>query len=133
MKQKTLGMIVGGAIVVIVAVFVFLLFSSTNKETEVSIQNGTITFSGQYGASYSLADLVEVQKVDSIPTILARTNGAAIGEIKKGNFTVDGLGTCRLYVMSAAGPYLILKFKTNTVIVNFKDAQKTETLYTSLT
>ncbi len=133
MKQNTLAAILGVGILVVVVVFVFMLMSETNKETEVTIENGTITFSGQYGTSYSLSDLSEVQKVDSIPPIGIKVNGAAIGQVKKGDFQVEGFGVCRLYVQSSSGPYLIIKFKSNTVIINFKDAQKTGALYDSLT
>ncbi len=133
MKQTTLAVILGATILVVVGVFVFLLMGGTNKETEVSVQNGTITFTGQYGASYSLGELVEVQKQNSIPPVTYKVNGASLGEVKKGDFKVEGLGTCRLYVHTSVGPYLIMKFKSATVIVNFKDAQKTLALYGSLT
>ena len=132
MKQKTIAAILGFVILAVAGVFVLSVFSATNKETEVKIENGMISFSGQYGASYSLSELSEVQKADSIPPLGTKVNGASLGQVKKGDFKVEGLGTCRLYVQSENGPYLLLKFKSATVIINFKDAQKTLSLYNSL-
>lgn len=132
MNRNTLAIVLGLGIVLIAGALVFTMMRGTNKETEVSVHNGAITFAGQYDASYSLNDLVDVRLQDSIPEVTYKVNGASIGEVKKGDFKVEGLGTCRLYVHTSSGPYLILQFKTATVIVNFKDAQKTQALYQSL-
>jgi hypothetical protein len=115
-----------------VAVFLTILFTSTNEETKAVFGEDSVQFTGMYGETYAYADISSVTLEDNIPAIGEKTNGAGLGDVKKGDWTVDGLGKCRLYVMSANGPYVVMKTNGGCVIISFKDPEKTKGLYESL-
>ena len=124
---------VAGSLILIGAViFVVLLFGATKQETEAVIDDQTLQITGQYGTSYLLSEIDDIHLSDTIPEIGRKVNGAGLGDTKKGDFEVDGLGTCRLFIHSANGPYLLFNTNSGYVIMNFEDTQKTEALFAEL-
>lgn len=115
-----------------VAIFLFILINGTKKETEVSIQGNQIVFKGQYGVTDNLKEITDIQLKNDIPAIGMKVNGAGLGEIMKGDFEVEGLGTCRLFVHSEKGPYIYMMVDGKYTIINFKDSAKTMAIYEEL-
>ena len=120
------------AILAGVVILIVSLFNSTKKEPEAIISNGSLEITGQYGKTYVLSDITEVSLYDTMPTTVSKKNGAGLGEIKKGDYEVEDLGLCRLFVMSAQGPFLVINTKEGHVIIGFSDADKTRVLYEEL-
>jgi hypothetical protein len=112
--------------------FVFILLQGTKTEAEVILKDQTVEITGQYGKVYNLSDISEVRLADTIPAIGRKANGAGLGDIKKGIWEVEGMGQCRLFIEAAGGPYILLTTSQENVIINFKDAQKTQDLYQTL-
>ena len=65
-------------------------------EPNIIIHKENITISGVYGESIPLDQISHVQLIEATPKIKLRTNGIAIGEIKKGYFSTDTLGNIKL-------------------------------------
>lgn len=124
--------IIGLFIILGVSVFVLFLFNGTKKEAEVVIEDNQIIITGQYGTTNEIANISDIQIVDSIPTIGKKVNGAGLGDIKKGDFNVEGLGTCRLFIHSNQGPFIYIIENEKYTIINFKDASKTTDVYEEL-
>lgn len=124
--------LMGLAILVGTAIFVFTLMGGTKKEAEVKVTDGQIVITGQYGITYQLTDVSDIQLKDDIPAIGRKTNGAGLGEIKKGDFMVDGLGKCRLFIHKESGPYIYLTVGDGYTIINFGDPAKTTAVYEEL-
>lgn len=114
------------------AVFVMTLFGATNEEPEAIFGDDGVTIVGQYGETYLYTDILNVTLEQSIPKVGSKSNGAGLGEVKKGDWEVEGLGTCRLFIMSDAGPYVITETKSGYVIINYEDQDKTKALYENL-
>lgn len=113
------------------AVFLVYLFSSTNEETTAVFGEDSVEFTGMYGKTYAYADIKGVSLDESIPAVGRKTDGAGLGDVKKGDWEVEGMGKCRLYVMSG-GPYVVMDTSGGYVIISFKDPEKTKALYESL-
>jgi hypothetical protein len=113
------AVVMGGIILLITMGFILYLFSGTKKEAAVTVEGDKIAISGQYGVTYDIGDVSDVQLVDNVPPIGRKVNGAGLGEIKKGNFEVSGLGKCRLFIHSGNGPYIYLIVNGEYTIINF--------------
>lgn len=113
-------------------IFVLLMFASTSEEPDAIAGDDGVTILGQYGETILYNDITDVSLVNSIPKIGYKRDGAGLGEIKKGDFDVEGMGECRLFIMSEAGPFVVISTKKGYVIINYKDAEKTKALYEDL-
>lgn len=123
------GVVVMLVVFVITAALIVPLFLYGGQDNEILVSDQEIKIKGMYGTTLANEDLLDVQLVDQIPRILARTNGYAAGTVRKGNFKLEELGNVKLYLMSDQGPYLIIQDKKTYYIVNFGDGQTTQTLY----
>lgn len=132
LKVSVKSLMIGLIIFLGVAIFLFILVNGTKKETEVIIQGNQIVFKGQYGVTDNMEEITDVQLKNEIPTIGMKVNGAGLGEIMKGDFEVEGLGTCRLFVHSEKGPFIYMMVDGKYIIINFKDSAKTMGIYAEL-
>jgi hypothetical protein len=126
-------MIVAAAIVLAAGIIVFLLMQGTRKEAEVLLQQDSVRITGQYGISFKVEDIKNVQLSITLPAVGAKTNGASLGDIKKGDFMIDGIGKCRLFLQAKNGPYLFITLKDGkTIIMSYPSAEKTVRIYQEL-
>lgn len=131
-KLSVKSSLIGLIIFLGVAIFLFMLINGTKKETEVIIQGNQIAFKGQYGVTDNFEEITDIQLKNDIPAIGMKVNGAGLGEIMKGDFKVEGLGICRLFVHSEKGPFIYMMVDGKYTIINFKDSAKTMAIYEEL-
>ncbi len=127
------SLIIGGAVIIGVAAFLIYMNANFKIDTEVVITDTALEVKGMYSGAYEFSSISSVELKDTLPEILERNNGTAINEVKKGNFKLEGLGLCRLYLISEEGPYLYIKVNDFYVIINYTDRARTEELYTQIT
>ena len=132
-KNSVIAALIIG-ITVILAVTAFLTYMNKNfkVDTEIVITDTTLEVMGMYSGIFELSSVSSVELKDSLPKILERSNGAAINSVKKGDFKLEELGLCRLYLISEEGPYLYIKVNDFYVIINYQDRSRTEALYREL-
>ncbi len=132
-KNSVIAALVIG-VTVILAVTAFLIYMNKNfkVDTEIVITDTTLEVMGMYSGIFELSSVSSVELKDSLPKILERSNGAAINSVKKGDFKLEELGLCRLYLISEEGPYLYIKVNDFYVIINYQDRSRTEALYREL-
>ncbi len=99
---------------------------------EVTITSEYIQIGGIYGIKLRTEEIREVSLQDSLPKILRKTNGFDLGNILKGNFALEDLGHVKLYVYRSRPPYIYITREHDYIIINYKDARKTEELYNSI-
>ncbi|MBH1939998.1 hypothetical protein I5677_03690 [Mobilitalea sibirica] len=132
-SRKLFSYILGAIILVGVTIFLVVLYNSTKKETEIVISDEYFEVQGMFGATYYFDDIEVIELRDTIPKITRKNNGSGLGEVKKGDFEVEGLGSGKLFILSKEGPYIYVQTKDSYVIINYKDQTKTKELYESLT
>jgi hypothetical protein len=108
------------------------LFQGTKKEARVMVTSSKIEIKGQYGTDINIKDIKDIKLSDTMPAIGRKVNGAGLGEFKKGDFNVAGLGTCRLFLHSTKGPFIYIITDKKYTIINFKDANKTVSIHEEL-
>lgn len=126
------GIVFTVVILAAAAVFLIYLFGSTNEDTQAVFGEDSVQFTGMYGKTYAYADIKGVTLKDSIPAVGTKTDGSGLGDVKKGSWNVEGMGNCRLFIMSASGPFVVMDTSGGYVIISCKDAQKTRALYEDL-
>lgn len=133
-KPLFLGIAIAAVLIIVAGAAIFLtnLSNSTNEEATAVISADSVEFTGMYGATYEFSDILEISLDDTIPAAGYKYDGSGLGEVKKGDWEVEGLGRCRLFVMSKNGPFVVMRTTDRYVIVNFKDSEKTKELYNNL-
>lgn len=127
-KSKLKNVIV---IVVIASVAMLIGYGTIPSKFEVS--DDRITFSGKYGTEIEISNVETVSLINKMPPIKARTNGLGLGPIRKGFFSIEDQGKCRLLLHSFQGPFVKISTKDQGIVfVNFKDQAKTELVYAEI-
>ena len=68
--------------------------------------------------------------LDCLPEIEARTNGIGMEYVQKGNFRLEGIGACRLYVNLKYSPFVhIVTAGAGHIFFNTEDSVMTKELY----
>ena len=132
-KNSTIiGLIAGGIVLFGFIGAIWYIGRNVSTDTEVTVSNSSFKVAGMYGATYEFDSVSTVELKEDLPEILEKSNAADIGKVKKGDFNLEGLGLCRLYLISEEGPYLYIKVNDFYVIINHQDKTRTVELYEEL-
>lgn len=127
--KSKLKNVIGIGVIALVAVMIGYGLIPTKYE----INNDRVKFTGQYGTEIKVSDIDSVTIIDKMPSIKARTNGLDLGPIRKGFFSIEDQGKCRLFLHSFHGPCVKISTKDQeTIFVNFKNREKTELVYLAI-
>lgn len=120
-------------IVAVITVIAAAALVCESIPVNIKVADKTLTISGSYGISIPLQNINRVERVESLPAIKMKTNGFAMGNMQKGHFQVDKLGSCRLFLNTHQGPFLIIYTEGNTpVIINRNNADEINALYNQI-
>lgn len=130
-------------IIVIIAIIAFIgiimatvygsMQRSRNTEHEVTINSQNLVVNGTFGVTQPLSGIKKVELREDAPVDTYKTNGMGIADIRRGSFDVQGLGNGRLYAHLSQKPFIYITTDKSFIIINFKDAIKTQQLYDELT
>jgi len=119
-------------ILIVTLIFVLALFIPGARESRLLITNHNITLTGIYGEEMTSSDLEQIELVDHLPVIVTRSNGFALGDIRKGYFrTADG-GTVKLILNGSQSSYLLLTKSDQSKIYYSSGTESNEHLYNGL-
>lgn len=103
------------------------------KPTEAVVGRNAVEFSGSYGVVVPFAEITACELLDDIPRIRVKMGGFALGKVCKGDFRLDSLGRCRLFVRLGRTPYLCIETTSGRkIIFNSPDSAVTRDLYRDL-
>ena len=108
-----------------------LIFIGIYKTTGLQIENDMLIIKGVYGVKIQISGIEEIIKIDSLPAGGKRKNGLGLGSIKIGHFYYYEVGDVRLYILEPDTPYLLIKSKTEKIIVGL-GKNENEALYAKL-
>ena len=116
------------ALVCFIGSFYFIL-----RAPKIVIQANTLSISGMYGQTIPLNAIRSIQLEESFPPGI-RTNGVGgIGGIRKGHFSLKGIGPCMVYTRTTEAPFIYLTETDGKVtIINQSNPGETEQLYKEL-
>ena len=122
-------------IVILSVILPVVLIATAYVESSVIVDNEQIRITGRYGESIPIEQLNQVFLADTLPAITMRTNGIAIGAIRKGYFRSGSLQrNVKLQLHSRSAPFLYIIYGENDkhVILNFRNPEKTLEVYEQL-
>lgn len=96
-------------IFVLIAVLVFVVGNMAYgiKENKLTLGVEKIEFEGHYGTSLPINQINSITIENELPEIALKTNGFALGEIRKGYFKTKDGEVVKLILNSAQKPYLL--------------------------
>lgn len=103
-----------------------------NREIDVKTTPESFSIKGIYGVTVKYSDILELDTIQYLPKIKARTNGYEFGYILKGNFSLSDNTRAKLFVIKETSPYIYLHLKDMDLYINFKDRNKTLNLYNQI-
>lgn len=108
-------------------------FWSARKEPTVQITQQELIIEGMYGIKTPLKNIHSVELLEQFPDLNGRVNGYnEFGPVRKGDFNVKPYGLSRIFIHSESPPFLIIKHKDGTIILNSNQASKIQQLFQDL-
>lgn len=126
--------LIGFIVISIVALtgFVGFMLFRGSQAPAITFANSTLAISGLYGQQIPVTDLKTVQLIDTLPKVLSRTNGSAIGDQLGGHFTLEGIGAAMLYLNRSKPPFIVIETASQKVYLNLATPDETRALYAAL-
>jgi hypothetical protein len=129
-RSRVVALVIAAAALAFAGVMIYLglqppVVTLTDDALQVSagMYSNTVLYSAMQSAALD----------DRIPRIRFRTNGFAAGNTLRGSFNVDGWGNGRLYINRDVPPFVVIHADNTFIVVNFRNPDRTRTLYTDLT
>jgi len=127
----------GAVLVVILGPVVFVLATLVYlglRPPVVSVLPSLLSVrSGLHGDEIAMANIDEVTLEYSLPQVLRRTNGFALGATLRGRFELEGVGDARLFIRRDAPPFVKVQARGRVLYIGFRDPKRTLQLYEELT
>ncbi|MGP4041632.1 DUF3784 domain-containing protein [Gracilibacillus sp. D59] len=102
-------------------------------ENDITVEDGYLVISGMYGEEIPFQDINQVEKINQLPEVIAKTNGFAMTNRLKGEFRMEGYSeTVTLFISGDANPYLVIETEKGTIIFNRDTEAEIDRLYQQL-
>jgi len=119
--------------IAVIAVPVFMIIYGM-REPQIELAEKGFAIKGMYGITLSYTEIQYLDTVTDLPKIRIRTNGFAFSGVCKGNFTLDSIGSAKLFVNCNTNLYIRIKtHDLKSIYLNFDDRQKTIEVFNNLT
>ena len=103
---------IGIVILTGVLVLVTMLIVWEFKEDKITIQSGEIEIEGDYGEVIAASDIESVNLIHQLPKISIKTNGFALGSVRKGHFNTSDGENVKLVLNSDQVPCILITKKS---------------------
>ncbi len=102
-KSNRIGLFVlGGALILVVGLLIYGF-----KENQIVFDSEKIELKGIYGETFATDRIKNIELKYSLPKITEKTNGFALGDIKKGHFKTESGENVKLILNSDNKPYIL--------------------------
>ncbi|WP_157359389.1 DUF3784 domain-containing protein [Wenyingzhuangia fucanilytica] len=117
-------------LIILIGTFIFVtgLVAYGYKENKILFDAHQIEFTGSYGGILPTQQIKNIEVKKDLPKITLKTNGFALGEIRKGYFKTKSGETVKLILNSSQKPYLLFTTSDNRKIYYSAKEQLNEEL-----
>jgi hydrogenase maturation factor len=128
-RAQSIRYIINAAIIVLLV----LIFYFGTRPPHIDITENHVKISGLYGVELRVDDIEQLQMRETLPPIKTRTNGMDLfGIARRGIYQLEELGRTRMISFSAGGPFVLIHTGNEWIVINYKETDKTESLYQQL-
>jgi hypothetical protein len=111
-------------VVSVIFIGVLVLLAMGYKESHIVVTDQKISIEGMYGEDIPMTEIEHISSENTLPEIDLKSNGYAMGAVRKGYFVTDKNETVKLILNQEAGPFLLI-VKKNGEKVYFNSADST--------
>lgn len=106
---------------------------SLSRPNRIEVTGENLIIDGSYRQTVRLDEIKSCELLGQMPKIRIRTNGIGLGKIQIGNFRVEGIGKCRLYLNLRYPPFVhVTTISGEHIFFNTKNPAFTKELYDAL-
>lgn len=128
-KKPSINLIINIAVILSL---IFILYYGT-RPPDITVYEDYVRISGMYGMEFMVEDISNLELREALPTIQSRINGMNLfGLANRGIYELEELGRTRLYSFSKGGPFIVMQVTNEYIVINFRNAAETESLYKEL-
>jgi cell division protein YceG involved in septum cleavage len=131
MNKKGLTIIVLLAIIAVVA-FVGFMVLRDSKPAQFEITDDALSIQCAFGVDVPLDEIENPELVSSMPSVAAKTNGAGVGSMQKGEYTLTDGRHARLYVDDTQPMFITFTYDDTVFFLNAATVEDTQTLFDTL-
>ena len=121
-----------GLVIASLGTVLYGIVSHSRPPEVVSSSEAISISSGWYNERIPYSAITSMTLDDTMPRVLGRPNGYALGSTLRGHFVVEGLGRGRLFLDRATPPVIVIRKTAGFTILNLGDAARTRALYERL-
>jgi hypothetical protein len=129
MKHK---FFIAAGLIVVIALGVFIMMLGDSKPSSFELKDGNLVIGGSFGVSVPLSGISGLGLADIPPKIETKTDGAGLGTVYKGEFTLDGGVKARLYYDALKPPFITFSSGGTVFYINAATPEETQALYQQL-
>lgn len=116
--------------IILIGLFLpIILVISGSQDTKLEFSDSSFKIKGIYGLTVDYSRITQIDTLNILPKIKARTNGYALGKTLKGNFKLYDQSTVKLYVEKGIPPYIYIKTNETDLYLNFINPVMTTDIY----
>jgi hypothetical protein len=120
--------------IILIGLFLpIILVISGSQDTKLEFSDSSFKIKGIYGLTVDYSKIVQIDTLNILPKIKARTNGYALGKTLKGNFKLYDQSKIKLYVEKGIPPYIYIKTNETDLYLNFVNPVMTTDIYKKIT
>jgi len=120
--RRTAAAVIGLAVATLAALMVIQA-----KPARVSFTDDALVIENLfYGDTYRFAEIESVELLQRLPRVRAKTNGYALKGTLRGWFTLERLGSCKLFVEVDRPPFILIQARSGCVVLGGPDVPTTE-------
>ncbi|MES2629782.1 MAG: DUF3784 domain-containing protein [Bacteroidota bacterium] len=124
-RWNKIAMVVLGLMIVTIV----SLFAVSLQENELYAKDHNVVISGTYGEDIPTTDIQSLELVARLPDISRKTNGFALGKIRKGRFSTSDGEAVKLILNTNQHPYILLIKKDGEKIYYSSKSRSNEEVY----
>jgi hypothetical protein len=128
-RMGVVAKIVGAISAVMVAGILTAMYFEAQPPTVTATPQTFSVRSALYRDDIPMREVATVSLEQSLPRVLLRTNGFAMGSHLRGHFRLDQMGSGQLFVERNTPPFIVVRTRRDFVIVNFEEPERTRELF----
>ena len=105
MKNKG-ALIAGAVIIAAAAIAVALMMTNDSKDAQFSVDDSALNITCSFGVTVPLDEIESLELTQDVPQVASKDNGAGLGSMQKGQYTLEGGVKARLYIDEEAPVFI---------------------------
>ncbi|MDE3840948.1 hypothetical protein C0966_16910 [Bacillus methanolicus] len=131
-EKRKRSYIIGSVLFVVVNGFISVMLFLGYQDYELIAKKDTFEITGIYGDEWEYEDIKRIELMEEMPEVTWKQDGYGLSTLAKGNFTVEGYGSCLLFIRKDSSPYLYIELENKKIFINGRCSNEARGWYEQL-